>query len=288
MSNTIVILGNGFDIDLGWKTSYKVFLTSNKFSIMGEPRYVMKYTKELFRRMGNNWYDLEGFMRECIEKATEEDIDVLNDFWNLCRDKIYDYLTPQNDEQQQIFNTNLKSCAYLFLRSISDAKVFSFNYTLPYSLTHLPEHEITYMHGALEHGLSWADIKFGIDLHVKNSLAWTDKLKPYLKAYGSNKKDVLMTAVKNANNIIIFGHSMGITDSDYFEPIFTNIIDGRLSKKDIFFITKNTFTMQGIKDNMSEYGIDYNKLLFAANKCKNIYTKNGVDNIDFQEIIKFV
>lgn len=40
MSNTIVILGNGFDLDLNWKTSYKDFLTSDKFSIMGKPRYV--------------------------------------------------------------------------------------------------------------------------------------------------------------------------------------------------------------------------------------------------------
>lgn len=288
MSNTIVILGNGFDLDLNWKTSYKDFLTSDKFSIMGKPRYVMKYTNELFQRMGDNWYDLEGFMRECVEKATEEELDILNYFWNVCRNKIYDYLTPKDEKQRQIFKTNTNSCAYLFLQKISDAKVFSFNYTLPYVLTHLPEHEIVYMHGALEHGLSWSGIKLGIDLHVKNKLAWTDKLKPYLKAYGSDKKDELVMAAKKANSIIIFGHSLGITDSDYFEPIFTNIIDGHLSKKDIFFITKNAFTMQGIKDKMSEYGIDYNKLLFAANKCKNIYTENGVDNVDFQEVIKFV
>jgi len=288
MSNTIVILGNGFDIDLGWKTSYKDFLTSNKFSIMGEPRYVMKYTKELFRRMGNNWYDLEGFMRECIEKATEEDLDVLNDFWNICRDKIYDYLTPKGDKHQQIFETNTNSCAYLFLQKISDAKVFSFNYTLPYSITHLPEHKISYMHGSLEHGLSWADIKLGIDLHVKNSLAWTDKLKPYLKAYGSDKKDALLSTIKDADSIILFGHSMGITDSDYFEPIFSSIIDGTLSEKDVFFITKNAFSMQCIKENLLSYGIDYDKLLFAASKCKCIYTDNGTNSLDFQEVITLI
>ena len=239
MSNTIVILGNGFDLDLNWKTSYKDFLTSDKFSIMGKPRYVMKYTNELFQRMGDNWYDLEGFMRECVEKATEEELDILNYFWNVCRNKIYDYLTPKDEKQRQIFKTNTNSCAYLFLQKISDAKVFSFNYTLPYVLTHLPEHEIVYMHGALEHGLSWSGIKLGIDLHVKNKLAWTDKLKPYLKAYGSDKKDELIMAAKKANSIIIFGHSLGITDSDYFEPIFSSIIDGSLSKKNIFFITKN-------------------------------------------------
>ena len=288
MNNTIVILGNGFDIDLGWKTSYKDFLTSDKFSIMGKPRYVMKYTNKLFQRMGDNWYDLEGFMRECIEKATEEELDVLNDFWNICRDKIYDYLTPKGDKQQQIFKTNTNSCAYLFLQKISDAKVFSFNYTLPYVLTQLPEHEIVYMHGALEDGFSWSDIKLGIDLHVKNKLAWTDKLKPYLKAYGNDKKDALMAAVKNAENIVIYGHSMSITDSDYFEPMFSNIIDAAMSRKNIFFITKNTFSMQCLKDNLSSYGIDYDKLFFASNECKCVFTDNGISNTDYQGIIALI
>lgn len=166
--------------------------------------------------------------------------------------------------------------------------MFSFNYTLPYSLTHLPEHEITYMHGALEHGLSWAGIKLGIDLHIKNKLAWTDKLKPYLKAYGSDKKDALLSAIKDADSIILFGHSMGITDSDYFEPIFSNIIDGSLSEKAIFFITKNAFTMQSIKDNLSSYGIDFDKLLLAASNCRCIYTDNGTNSLDFQEVITYI
>lgn len=288
MNKTIVIIGNGFDLDLGWKTSYKDFLTSDKFSIMGEPRYVMKYTRELFLRMGNNWYDLEGFMRECIEKATEDEIDVLNDFWNICRDKIYDYLTPEEDKRQQVFNTNTNSCAYMFLQSIADTIVFSFNYTTPYNITHLPEHKITYMHGALEHGMSWMDIKLGIDLHVTNKLAWTDKLKPYLKAYGSDKKDLLLAAINDADKIIIYGHSLGITDSDYFQPIFSQIIDGKLPNKSLFFVTKNAITMQCIKDNMSKYGIDYNKLLFATNECKSIYTEAGVNNPDFQELLTIV
>ena len=106
----------------------RTLLTSDKFSIMGKPRYVMKYTNELFQRMGDNWYDLEGFMRECVEKATEEELDILNYFWNVCRNKIYDYLTPKDEKQRQIFKTNTNSCAYLFLQKISDAKVFSFNY----------------------------------------------------------------------------------------------------------------------------------------------------------------
>lgn len=285
VDNTVVILGNGFDLDLGWKTSFKDFLTSEKFCIYGNPRYPVKYMSELFQSIEENWYNLEEFMRECVEKSTEEETDALNLFWNICRDKIYDYLTPKGDQYKQVFNTNINSCAYLFLQRMNKSKVFSFNYTLPYDITHLPEHEITYLHGALNHGLSWIDIKLGIDLHVKNKLAWSDKLKPYLKAYESKKIDELLVAIKHANKIIIYGHSLGITDSDYFEPIFSNIIHGPLLNKSIFFITKNSASMQCIKDNMSKYGIDYNRLVFGSSVCKNIYTDNGINNPDFQNII---
>lgn len=284
MNNTLVILGNGFDLDMGWKTSYKDFLESEKFSVLGEPRYVMDYTKELFRRMGNNWYDLEGFMRECIENATEKEVDTLNDFWQICRNKIYDYLTNNGE----IFKTNNSSCAYLFLKKISDANVFSFNYTLPYKITHFPEREITYLHGALGHGLSWMEIKLGIDLHVKNKLAWNDKLKPYLKTYKSDKIDLFFAAMKKADRIIIYGHSLGITDSDYFEPIFEEIISGKLSNKSLYFITKNSHAMQCVKDNMSMYGIDYSKLNNASYECKNIYTDNGIDDITFRKVLDLI
>lgn len=288
MNNTLIILGNGFDLDMGWKTSYKDFLTSEKFAINGEPRYPMKYTIMLFERLYENWYDLEKFMRECVENANEDSIDSLNVFWQICRNKIYDYFTLEDDKWQYRFCTDINSCAYLFLQKISNSYIFSFNYTNPYSLTLMPQHKITHMHGSLEHGLSWQDIKLGIDLHVKNKLALDEKLLPYLKAYGSEKLDLLFASFKQADNIIFYGHSLGITDSDYFEPIFSNIVDGTMPNKSLFFITKNNETMQNIKDNLLSYGIDYNKLIFATKKCKSIYTSNGSNNSDFQELLTII
>ena len=286
--DTLIILGNGFDINIGWKTSYKDFLTSEKFSVNGGPRYCMQYTNMLFERMYENWYDLEGFMRECVEGATEESLDSLNMFWQICRNKIYDYFTLKDDKWHNRFCTDKTSCAYLFLQKISKSSIFSFNYTNPYIMTQMLQHEITHMHGSLEDGLSWKDIKLGIDLHVKNKFAWNEKLLPYLKAYGSEKIDKLFESFKHADNIVIYGHSLGITDSDYFEPIFSNIIDGTMPNKSLFFVTKNSSTMQNIKDNLMSFGIDYNKLIIASKKCKSIYTCNGSNNSDFQELLTII
>ncbi len=288
MNETVVVLGNGFDMDMGWKTSYKDFLTSDTFSIMGQPRYSLKYTDALWNRMGANWYDLEGFMRVCVENAIEDELDELNLFWQICRDKICYYLTLKDDRWQQRFETDKKSCAYVFLKNIKKADVFSFNYTLPYRITLLPERKIVYVHGALKDDLSWTKIKLGIDMNVKNKLARSEKLKPYLKAYGSDKKNLLLKAVKSAENIVFFGHSMSITDSDYFLPLLSNIIDGTLPDKSLYFITKNEETMQGVKDNMLSYGIDYDKLIFSTKECSCILTTNGVVNNDFQKLLEKV
>jgi hypothetical protein len=94
--------------------------------------------------------------------------------------------------------------------------------------------------------------------------------------------------MKKADRIIIYGHSLGITDSDYFEPIFEEIISGKLSIKSLYFIRKNSHAMQCVKDNMSMYGIDYSKLNLASYECKNIYTDNGVDDIAFRKVLDLI
>ena len=53
---TLIILGNGFDLDLGWKTSYKDFFRAKQDSFY---RYNnLSYIKQMIE--GECWYNLEG------------------------------------------------------------------------------------------------------------------------------------------------------------------------------------------------------------------------------------
>ena len=56
MSKTLVILGNGFDLDLGWKTSYSDFYKEKQHKF--ESLKGMSYVHEMITE--GHWYNLEG------------------------------------------------------------------------------------------------------------------------------------------------------------------------------------------------------------------------------------
>ena len=46
MGNTLLILGNGFDLDLGFRTSYGTFMESQEFRNFQEATYLGKYLSD--------------------------------------------------------------------------------------------------------------------------------------------------------------------------------------------------------------------------------------------------
>lgn len=59
---TLIILGNGFDLDLGWKTSYKDFFQAKQDSFYLYNN--LSYIKQMIE--GECWYNLEGYLRQCV------------------------------------------------------------------------------------------------------------------------------------------------------------------------------------------------------------------------------
>lgn len=258
MSKTLVILGNGFDLDLGWKTSYNNFFLSKKqrFNEFNGMPYIQEMISE------GHWNNLEGYLRNCVVNATNNTIESLNYFWIMCRNLIGEYLRKNTSA---IYNTNHESCAYKFLRTLSSSNVISFNYTNPFKMLGIDNIDILHLHGSLDKIISGAEIRLGIDSTVisENTLAKDELLKYIIKTYENSNIDVFFNELKKSENIIIYGHSFGITDSDYFKPFFKAIIDGKLMNKNIYIVTYNDKSLQDIKDNMLSYGIDYSELVFS-------------------------
>ena len=98
-------------------------------------------------------------------------------------------------------------------------------------------------------------------------------------------RDDLNEAMMSAENIIFFGHSMSITDSDYFEDFFHGIIDGLIADKGFFFITKDSNGLSDIKEHMSEWEIDFDKLNNSTNKISVIFTDDGIDDENFKRCL---
>ena len=282
MSKTLIVLGNGFDLDLGWKTSYSDFYKAKqrKFESLNRMSYVHKMITE------GHWYNLEGYLRDCMREVLSEKIEELNYFWILCRNMIGEYLSQHN-----IYTTITDSCAYRMLSEISSSDIVSFNYTNPFDIIGLNNHDILYVHGCLKNRATGAKIKLGVDSLVRSQNELTiseEKLKCIIKTYKNHNVDRLLTLSKIADNIIIYGHSLGITDSDYFRPIFKGIIENKVINKTIYIVTYNETSLQCIKDNMLEYGISYSDLLLSNVNIQTIFTSRGKDDLDFCNMINKV
>ena len=284
MSNNVIILGNGFDLDLGLNTSFKSFCESIYFRCLPDILFI----KDL---RTNNWSDVEGCLRkhliEYSKKTNEELAESINLLWQGIEYK-WGIFLPEQIELEHV-TIKKDSCAYTFLGDSNiKAQWLSFNYTHPRYLCGLSGEEPICIHNdcverefAKEHKLAFyvpRNLIIGVDSSMPNNVLTNHYLSPIVKKKNSsyNGSIDLPSLFSKANRIVFFGHSLGITDSDYFKQFFLRCIDNTYSGKTIFIVTLNENSLNNIKKNLYSYDIDYDKLHTSSNELVTIYTEMGV------------
>ncbi len=285
MEKTLIILGNGFDLDLGWKTSYNNFYLAEHRSF--ERFNQMPYIRDLI--LGEYWFNLEEYIRDSLTQITEKRIEEMFDFWQICRSSMSDYFI--NNKKLNIFQTNKDSCAYKFLLNISEkSDIVSFNYTNPFTKNNIPEKEIEFVHGGGENIIDYTSLKLGVDNRVleENPISNNPSILPIIKTYNNRHINNVLLKLKTHQNIIFYGHSLGIADADYFQSYFKSIISKSLNNQNIYFITKDVSSLQQIKNNLKKYDIDYNDLIFSQCNLFSIYTQDGIENEEFKHVLSLI
>lgn len=283
MEKTLIIIGNGFDLDLGWKTSYSDFYKAKKEKFAEFDR--MKYIHDMIQ--GEHWHNLEGYMRNCIVKMPQERIMEMNNFWLICHSLMFDYLK----NTKGIFQTNKNSCAYKFLISITDkSNIISFNYTNPFSLTSIAPKKIEFVHGDLGNTIDGSKLKLGVDSSVfsDNPISKNDSILPIVKTYGNEYIDNVLHSLRVSPRVIFYGHSFGKSDADYFKTYFEHVQSGTISGQKIFLITKDNDSLQQIKDNLKSYEITYNNILYSKCNIIPVFTTNGINDKGFEQILSLI
>lgn len=283
-NKTLIILGNGFDLDLGWKTSYNDFFRAKQNSIVLFNG--MSFIKNMVE--GEYWYDLEGYIRRIAinEVINAEELKKLNYFWLFLTAQLEDYF-----RNKSIFTTNTKSCAFEFLKSITtNSHIVSFNYTDPFKECNLSSKDIAYIHNSIESSYSnEGRIKLGIDNGVlsENQYLSPSDISYILKSRENQIGDNVISKWKNYENIIIYGHSLGITDSDYFKPLFDSINAGNIAPQSFYIVTKDSKSLEQIKDNMLTYDIRYSQLLCSCD-IKTVFTEKGSKQPLFNKMLQII
>ena len=331
----ILILGNGFDLDLGRATSYKSFYES-KFCPKDYPAPIVKHLNEKWvdNLESVKWYDLENEILNYYEKikVTGDNYDLYNEnerkillqikqkpthstnsiiqdniniINRLLADNILNLssnnyarvhpdalLSPiERDnraiqkikqglieylESIQYNNIKESSAASTIIRAfisdydkIEEYVVYNFNYMLLHSVEDSNTVDVfndmtNFVHGSIKDG----NIIIGTKDHrISPDYDFIQKsFDPNFNPPG------LGTDLLEADDITIFGHSLGVNDSQYFKAFFVQQSQPGAKKKTITIFTKDEKSELQIKRALQEM-TDWNlSALYSMNNLQIIKT----------------
>lgn len=289
----LLLIGNGFDCDLGLKTKYKDFVESNYFvnhltndfdvDKLEEFNYDFNIFDYLYYRYNENqnWIDIEHELASLATRYAE--------FWDEDTGRMRKAYPIMGDEQKESFellkiklneylyhidlNPKRDSCAYRLLQIINGnrfAKIVSFNYTSLDLICGERDKFNTscyHVHGLLsDNDPSSIILGFQDDLDIDKS--YCRMIKSHQPSYyASHIPDYL----EDIDEVIFFGLSLGDVDYPYFSEFFKNqcVKNDKMNRKKISFFTYNEDSRQDIlyqlrmmNDKKTRYFFEYSNLAF--------------------------
>lgn len=216
IDDILLIIGNGFDIDLGLNTGYKDFVTSAYFESCLHKNALFDYIYSSFEDNDKKWIDVENvLLKYAKDRLSEKGDRAIQDFQDL-RKALTLYL--ENIDLKSRLNSN--SIAAKLLRIVSKRSSFdilSFNYTNLKNIASVLEinESINYIHvhGSLENKSIIVGFQDDVDV-LPSKYFMIKSHSPYYRSCNVRER------LEKAREIIFFGHSLGSTDYHYFSDFF--------------------------------------------------------------------
>lgn len=339
--NIVLVLGNGFDLDLGLRTSYKDFWES-QYCPKDYPAPLIKHLNEKWPDSLDKvkWYDLENELLQYFRRTHHRDtydlitpseqeflknynpsnttarhhytkyqeeiaslnakgllsvdiswgtymtIDYLDDLresavwrdrkaFKLIKEGLCKYITEAS-------NTAIddKSCSFNVLFAMAKAKelgdslhIYTFNYTSLQSPHGNSIANVTYhMHGTC--------VEDKIIIGTQDSLEFDENYDFLQKSFDPDfNPPALVDSLLHSGEIVIFGHSLGVNDMQYFKSFFQRQIDiNNPKRKRITIFTRDDRSEIEIKRSL-QLMTDHNlSTLYGLNDLQIIKTANIKDD----------
>ena len=278
MKKIVLVIGNGFDLDLGLPTSYHSFLGSTEFSVLAlsHDNYI---TKRILNNYGlNEWVDVEeelkSFAKEKNGKSGSDIYKFKSEFDELVN-QLRNYLERVTCNQVKV---NGISTAVLLLKVVEmypfHFKIFSFNYTnlnrIRRALGMNKALEYTHVHGSIDDNT----LILGFEDDAESVDDYSFMIKTFNPSYSSHH---IRQSLSQAEEIIFFGHSLGSTDYHYFSQFFKEKSRPGLKREEsarISFITANNESHISILKQLRKMNDFNTNLLFDQNDIEFYYTSD--------------
>ena len=331
----VLILGNGFDLDLGLKTSYKDFWES-EYCPKDYPAPIIRYLNETLGKSPERvrWYDLEtellnyglqqkkSSIPDVITKREQDALKHLSDtqlqfgvsdgyedevtsLWQkgfiianpFTQVRYREALLKQADRRDEEAFALIKAGIKEYLRHLSpreydwlpvslavlssvmvakeagnDVSIFSFNYTaLPNQSGYPFEGILNYVHGSC----AGKDIIIGTRDDIEIPEPYDFLYKSFDPHYNPPQ---ITAALQSATDVIIFGHSLGINDQNYFRGFFNDRKAPNGPLRHIIVFTKDAVSEIEVKRSLNKLIEGGLSALYTRSKFRIIQTARIKEN----------
>ena len=238
---TLLIVGNGFDLSMGFKTSYGDFMKSSYFPHEETSSLCSYLHNQYEENMG--WIDIENELSEYSRMLTTKklnakkintilDIDSLREEYDELKSSLKLFL---QEETKRAFGPSPDNPAKRVIEQLpADSKIISFNYTSIIERLTLGKFQdsngnLLHIHGSLA---PYDDIVFGVEDSAKLS-------KEHVFLYKAHSRHLRVQEfsdwLNSAERIIFYGYSLGDTDRQYFENFFRKLCSGDTTYTELVF-----------------------------------------------------
>lgn len=290
-TNNILIVGNGFDLDLGLDTRFSDFANATEFwpEMDGSKLSIFLEKKKSL----TEWFDLEGallhyassnFMSDEYSNIPDE-IQADLEYFEKIRVGLMAYLSKE--QEKPLIDS---STAARLLGAISDNTCFRSVYTLNYTDINMFAKqigvknlgEVHYLHGSLKN----QDIIIGVNhTHLREGFKnWRKTRSVYYRPHN------FFADLDDAKEVIFFGVSFGIIDYKYFDQFFKRVSArteepiAESDRKSITIFTYSERDRTAILDFLVGMKVDL-EYLYSQTNFNIIRTKKGIDEKKVEECL---
>lgn len=274
LQKNIFIIGNGFDLDLGLKTSYSDFAKSSFWP--QQEGYTIPYMKTFLekKREAETWFDIEKSLTDYAQKTNCNILSFIRKWRYNSQvdknyfDKIKDALCSYIKEQQE-GDIKKSSVAEVVLKSVISNgffdSIYSFNYTdlnvLAKKIGINSEIKYNHIHGKISN----KSIILGVnDTPIKNGYEFLQKNKSEYYRSHSIPDDL-----NKAKEVVFFGLSLPGIDYVYFEKFFKSQSEKGpledMKKKNITIFTKDENSRLNIINGLEKMGVNLHNINAHSN-----------------------
>ena len=288
MSQCTIILGNGFDLDLGLQTKFSDFAKNKEYWPMPDEadkknNISNPLSKFLdYKKNKEYWFDLEGALREyALRFGTEYNAESSLKYYERIEKSLCEYIK----QEQQNAKIRKESMAYDSIKAVQSCKsfhIYSFNYTdfdsIPDMLRLSRKDEVfSYIHGSVNAN----NIILGID--ELNGLKEESYKKMY-KVWRDDYQGFNSKSLEKSSEIIFYGFSFSDIDYPYFKTFFEKVANGELEYKHITIFTKDKDSSFQIKNKLDK---EKAKISAIKNSCKfDIITTDKINSAEYKALKK--